>query len=118
MTNYWRGDVLDVPESSFIDSTSVPSPGSKMRAKLINTPGLHRISRRDSEWYSIQIQCGGSWGRLEIYDGTGRLIWAQPSTFTGSFVHMGYCEKGIVVANYGAKGSAAVVIVNYRELGD
>jgi hypothetical protein len=76
---------------------SIDIPGSF--SVSLTECGIWHISDIDSMLYSMIILNCGSWGGLSIYDGTRRLLWRQPSAFTGSFVLEGYCKGGILIDN-------------------
>lgn len=90
------------------------APGSLMRAAQICHLGLLRISRRDAELYSVQITSSGAWARLRVFDGDGRLIFIQSSTFTGSFWLGAGCRNGIIVSSE-AQSVPPTVAINFRE---
>lgn len=99
-----------------LEDIIVPAnPGSLARTVQLGKVGWFRCSRRDAEFYSLLITSAGTWGKLWIYDGTGRCLFFMPSTFTGSFVEMGYAEKGIIVRLLAINGAPPVVSVNFRE---
>lgn len=81
---------------------------------MINEPGVHRLSRRDCELYSVMILSAGSWGRVRIEDGNRRGLWAQPSTFTGSF-WLSVAACGGLIVSVWASGASCNLTVNYRE---
>ena len=85
-----------------------------MRAVQLWQPGRFRISRRDAELYSVQITSAGAWAHLTLYAGSGRKIFRQLSTFTGSFWLGAGCEDGIIVY-LEAQTTAPTVTVNFRE---
>jgi len=59
-------------------------------------PGTFCLSKaKHVKFYSALIWKNG--GYISVYDGTGRLVWAMPSIFTGSFVVDAYCENGLYV---------------------
>jgi hypothetical protein len=87
--------------------------GSLMRTLMLCKTGNFRVSRRPVELHSVIIEGTGAWGRIEICDGDGRLLWYQPSTFTGSFYVMGGSEYGLIVSVHAT--TPAVVTINYRE---
>jgi hypothetical protein len=103
-----------VPE--FAEDLYTPSaPGSLMRSRMFNSSGMFRIARRHASLYSVEIKAAGSWGRILIYDGDGKLVFYQPSTFTGSFVLEGGCRNGIIVHINSGAGSDGLFMVNWRE---
>ena len=73
------------------------APGSLMRSVRLTRAGLWRVARRDAELYSVQIVSAGSWARARVIDGAEKILWYQPSTFTGSFWLGAYAEGGILV---------------------
>lgn len=98
-----------------VEDIEVPAaPGSLMRAVMLWRPGKFRISRRDSELYSVQIASAGAWAHLTIYTGEGRKVFKQMSTFTGSFWLSAGCEGGII-AFLEAATTAPTVTLNFRE---
>lgn len=92
-----------------------PAPGSLTRTVQLGKSGWFRPSRRDAEFYSILITSAGTFGKLWVYDGTGRLLFPMHSTFTGSFVHMAYAEGGIIVRLLAENGAPPVISLNFRE---
>lgn len=74
--------------------------GSHFRTYQLFDSGVFRLCREDCVFYSIMIAAAGSFGRLFIRTGTGRPLWAQPSTFTGSFVLDAFSEGGLIVEAY------------------
>lgn len=98
-----------------IEDVRVPAaPGSLMRAVQLWDVGRFRVSRRDAELYSVQITSAGAWGRIWVYDGTGRKVFHMPSTFPGSFWLSGGCKDGIIVY-LDSLDMAPTVTVNFRE---
>ena len=89
------------------------APGSLMRAYQLFDAGVFRLARRDCAFYSVMIAAAGSFGRIMIRDGTGRPLWAQPSSFTGSFVLDAYAEKGLVVEAH--METAPFLTISWRE---
>lgn len=85
-----------------------------MRSIQLWKKGWWRISRRDAELYSVQITSAGAWARLRIYDGTGRKLFHQFSTFTGSF-WLGAGAQGGIVVQLDAMTTAPTVALNFRE---
>lgn len=93
----------------------VPSAkGSLMRAVLLQSIGKFRISRRDAEIYSVQIVNAGAWASLVVADGSGRELFIQPSTFTGSF-WLGAGALGGIIAYLRSKTMAPSIVINFRE---
>lgn len=96
----------------------VPSaPGSLMRSLVIDRLGFTRVCRRPCELYSVQIIRAGAWVRARVLTGSGRALWFQPSTFTGSFVlnaGVGEDEPGLIL-EMGGRDSAAHITLNWRE---
>jgi len=88
-------------------------PGSLTRSAQLYGTGRFRISRRTCELYSVQILSAGSFGRARVTDGTGRAIWYQPSTFTGSFQLGAGCVDGIIAELYASEGINFTL--NFRE---
>jgi hypothetical protein len=85
-----------------------------MRSAFIDDLGLVRLARRSCELYSVQILSAGAWVRARVLTGTGRPLWFQPSTFTGSFVLMAGAEDGLIL-EMGGRDRGATIVVNYRE---
>lgn len=83
-----------------------------MRSRCVFGAGLFRLARRDCEVYSVQIVSSGTWGRARVLNGLGRVLWFQPSTFTGSFWLSAGSEAGLIVENY---GEGLNLTVNWRE---
>jgi hypothetical protein len=98
-----------------IDLYAPASPGALMRVQRIDRPGLWRLARRDCELYSVMIVSSGSWGRARALDGQGRVLWFQPSTFTGSFV-LGAGALGGLIIELDSQDMAANLTINYREI--
>ncbi|HTI81753.1 MAG TPA: hypothetical protein VL614_14995 [Acetobacteraceae bacterium] len=89
-----------------------------MRSIQVVRPGRFRISRRDSELYSVQIVSSGSWARARALDAAGNVLWEQPSTFTGSFWLGGSAPGGIIVEIASDREhEAANLTINWREKG-
>ena len=100
--------------STIRDLYTPAAPRSLMRACCLHNDGAFRLSRRDSEVYSVQIASSGSWGRCRLLNGYGRVLWEMPSTFTGSFWLSGGAAGGIIF-EMDSSGVAPVIIVNWRE---
>lgn len=92
------------------------APGSLMRSLRLggHKPGLYRLARRGCELYSVQILSGGSWGRIKVMDGHERELWAQPSTFTGSFWLGAWADGGLLV-EVSSRDYAPNLTINWRE---
>ena len=90
------------------------APGSLMRSAVVDDLGLTRFCRRDCELYSVQILSAGAWIRARILTGTGRPIWFQPSTYTGSFVLMAGAEEGLILEQ-GGRERGGTLMLNWRE---
>lgn len=90
------------------------APGSLMRAAIVDRVGVFRLARRSCELYSVQIASAGAWARMRVLNGRGRVLWYQPSAFTGSFWLGAGAEDGLVV-EIGAMDRAPQLIVNFRE---
>ena len=71
--------------------------GTTMRTYQLFSPGVYRLARRDVAFYSIMIAAAGSFGSIVVRTGTRRMLWAQPSSFTGSFVLDCFSEEGLIV---------------------
>jgi hypothetical protein len=84
-----------------------------MRAQIVDRVGLFRLARRGCELYSVQIASAGAWARMRVLNAKGRVLWFQPSSFTGSFWLGAHAEDGLLVETAG--NSAPQLIVNYRE---
>lgn len=97
-----------------VDLFAPPAPGSLMRSIRLSQAGLWRLSRRSCELYSVQIVSAGAWGRFACFDGVGREVFMQPSTFTGSFWLSGGCVDGLLV-DIDAKDCATNLTINWRE---
>ncbi len=80
-----------------IDLRIPARPGTLVRCCQLDTPGVYRLSRRDCAFHSIMISASGSFGQIVVRTGARRKIWAQPSSFTGSFGLDGFCEDGLIV---------------------
>jgi hypothetical protein len=114
--------VLDKPlpyqtltvDDKIIQTITPAKAGQFFTARLV-PPGYWRLTNKDAVVYSIMILNCGAWGFLGIYDGTRRLIWAQPSAFTGSFVIEGFCKDGIIVDNGYGQHMGTNITVNWRE---
>ena len=90
------------------------APGSLMRSATVDRLGLTRLCRRSCELYSVQILSAGAWIRARVLTGTGRPLWFQPSTFTGSFVLMAGAEDGLIL-EMGGRDRGAAIMINWRE---
>ena len=103
-------------EGDMIDVRVAPSPSTLMRCARVARPGSFRLARRDCELYSVQIVGGGTWTRIRCLSGTGRTIWEQPSSFTGSFWLSAACEDGLVVEVHARdEVSCPNLTINWRE---
>ncbi len=116
--NRWLRYEQEIVLVDAVDLFTPASYGSFMRSRLFAESGMFRLARRDATLYSVMIEAGGSWGRILIYDGTGREIFYQPSTFTGSFVLEAGCKDGIICHFNAGDGSDALITVNWRERDD
>lgn len=87
--------------------------GSLGRTYQLNKAGVFRVSRRGCVFKSIMIAASGSFGSVVVKTGTGRIIWCQPSTFTGSFVVGGYAEEGLILEAW--MESVPFVTISWRE---
>lgn len=93
-----------------------PSPSSLMRCARVARPGAFRLSRRDCELYSIQIVGGGTWTRIRLMDGNWRVVWEQPSAFTGSFWLSAACSDGLICEVHARdETSCPNLTLNWRE---
>ena len=99
--------------SDLVDILTPAAPGALMRTATLIKPGSFRLSRRDCELYSVQIFSSGDWGKMQVTDGTGRDIFSQLSTFTGSFWLGAGCKDGLIVRLYVL--SMISVGLNWRE---
>lgn len=100
-----------------IDEYVACAPGSLMRSVPIERLGLTRVCRRVCELYSVQVTANGSFVRARVLTGSGRPLWYQPSTFTGSFVLMGGVgedEPGLILEMAG-RDRGATISLNWRE---
>jgi len=107
-----------VPDWRNIVDEYVPcAPGSLMRSCTIERLGFTRVCRRACELYSVQILSAGPWVRARVLTFSGRPLWFQPSTFTGSFVLMaGTCEdEGGLMLEMDGKDRGASIVLNWRE---
>jgi hypothetical protein len=96
------------------DLMTPAAPRSLMRARCIWEDGAWRLSRRDSEVYSVQIASSGAWGRCRLLNAYGRTLWSMPSTFTGSFWLSGAAAGGIIF-EIDSSRIAPIIIINWRE---
>ncbi len=96
-----------------VDIFTPAAPGTLMRCYQLKDSGVFRLSRRDCSFYSIMIAMAGTCGQIVLRTGEQRIIWMQPSSFTGSFVLDGFCEGGLMVEAY-MEGWPSVT-VNWRE---
>jgi len=96
-----------------VDLYAPCAPGSLMRAQIVDKVGLFRLARRSCELYSVQIASAGAWARMKVMNGRGRVLWLQPSSFTGSFWLGAGAEDGLLVEIGG--DSAPQLSINYRE---
>jgi hypothetical protein len=92
------------------------SSNGQMFSYSLPSQGIWHLSKNDSVLYSMIILDCGSWGGLSIYDGTRRLLWKQPSAFTGSFVLEGYCKSGLLIDNGHGQIMPIRTTVNWREV--
>lgn len=102
---------------NIIDEYAVCAPGSLMRSHTIERLGITRVCRRPCELYSVQILSAGAFCRARVLTGSGRPLWFQPSTFTGSFVLMagvGEDEPGLML-EMGGYDRGATITLNWRE---
>lgn len=99
--------------TEIVDIYTPASPGSLMRTAVLTKPGLYRLARRDAELYSVQITNAGDWGKAWMKTGTGRPVWHQVSTFTGSFWLQAGCEDGIIAELLALH--TMCISVNWRE---
>lgn len=97
-----------------VDLYTPAAPGSLTRSRSLHAIGLFRLARRSAELYSVQIISAGAWARIKVRDGTGRELFHQPSSFTGSFWLGGGAEDGIVVEVH-ARDSGPNLTINWRE---
>lgn len=97
-----------------IDLYTPAAPGVLTRARQLLEPGLFRLARRDAELYSVQIVSAGAWARIKVWNGAGRELFHQPSSFTGSFWLAGGAEGGIVV-EVAARDNGPNLVINWRE---
>lgn len=95
-----------------VDLYAPSAPGSLMRSMKVSGSGLFRICRRDCELYSVQIVSSGSWGRARVMQADMRVLWFQPSTFTGSFWLSAGAIGGLLVE---LDGSEINLTLNWRE---
>jgi hypothetical protein len=99
--------------SDLVDVHVPAAPGSLMRSHVIDRPGRFRLARRDCELYSVQILNAGDWARAKCLAGSGRGIWYQPSTFTGSFWLSAGCEEGLIFELFAL--NCGIFAINWRE---
>jgi hypothetical protein len=99
--------------ADLVDVFAPAAPGSLMRMAVLDRPGRYRLARRSCEVYSIQIVSAGDWGKAWARTGTGRPVWHQPSTFTGSFWLSGGCEDGLIMELFAL--NTIIFEVNWRE---
>lgn len=85
-----------------------------MRSIRLGQSGLWRLSRRTCELYSVMIVSSGAWGRFACRTGEGRVVFMQPSTFTGSFWLSGCCEAGLLV-EIDSRDAATNLTIGWRE---
>lgn len=89
------------------------APGSLMRSQILTAPGKFRLSRRPCELYSIEIMNPGAWPRYIVRESNGKMVWYEPSAFTGSFTHGGGMEDLIVEIH---SASTPLAVINFREM--
>lgn len=107
-----------MPEWREITEEYTPTaPGSLMRSCTVDRLGITRVCRRAAELYSVQIYSAGPWVRARVLTFTGRQLWFQPSTFTGSFLLMaGTCDdEGGLMLEMSGYDRGAVIGLNWRE---
>jgi len=88
-------------------------PASLMRGCQIDQCGQFRLSRRDCELHSVKVITQGSSGFIELSDWSGRPLWRQPSSFSGSFVLGCFAEHGLVIMQEMAV--PASIAISWRE---
>jgi hypothetical protein len=86
--------------------------GSLTRTLRLTEIGEFRISRRAAELYSVIIESSGAWGRVKVTDLDGRMLFYQPSTFTGSFYLMAG-SNGLIVNIQAA--TPPIITITWRE---
>lgn len=101
--------------ATLIEIYAPAAPRSLTRSIQLFKAGRYRLARRDAEFYSVMIAAAGAWGRAAFYDGHQRLLWLQPSAFTGSFVLMAGADDGLIVELAGSQEIAPMLTVNWRE---
>ncbi len=102
-----------IDRHSPIDIYTPVSAGSLSRVFQLEQAGVFRLSRRGCVFHSVMIAASGSFGSVFVRTGTGRPLWAQPSTFTGSFVVDGFAEEGLIVEAW--MDHRPFVTVSWRE---
>lgn len=106
---------LEWPDDCIQDIPHVhKGPDGRCSVSIVQ-PGLWRLTRKDATIYSVQILSCGAWGGLSAYNSHRRMVWHQPSAFTGSFNLIGYCAGGIIFDTGYGKTIATNVTVNWRE---
>ena len=100
--------------NELVEIYSPSAPGSLMRAARVDEKGLFRLARRSCELYSVQIVSAGAWARLRVMDGLRRVLWYQPSCFTGSFWLGAGAIDGLIV-EIGSQDRAPNLTINWRE---
>src|SRR6516225_4545518 len=106
---------LEVPDEAIKDITAVAKHHSGRCSASITTTGLWRLTRNQAVMYSVQILSCGAWGGLTAYNGKRRMIWHQPSAFTGSFNMMADCEDGLIFDTGYGKDVATNITINWKE---
>ena len=97
-----------------IDIFAPSAPGSLMRSHRVDDLGLFRLARRSCELYSVEIVSAGAWARVRVMNGLKRVLWYQPSCFTGSFWLSACADEGLIV-EIGSQDRAPNLTINWRE---
>lgn len=93
----------------------VVTQNGKRGSVHLTSPGLWRIADKDVLWYGISITNCGACGILAVYEGsTRRLLWMQPSAFTGSFTMGAGVIGGLIIDNGYRKLVGTDITINWR----
>ena len=76
--------------------------------------GTFRLSSaKDVKLYSVEVWKNG--GHFALFDGNGRVIFAMPSVFTGSFNWQAHSENGLICRVGAGHGMITSMTINWCE---
>lgn len=106
-------DYLQANDSQIRTDLPINHSGHKFSTHIIE-PGIYRLSSaKNVVLYAVEIL--NNRAAISIFDGTKRLLFAQPSTFTGSFVWQGYAEDGLIVRSAAGTPLGANITITWTE---